>query len=468
MSAEHKPSDEAKNDYRIKSGMWLNAWKIAAGVGLLGLGGAFAGRAQDAHRFSFSYLFAFFFFLTIALGSIFFVLLQHLTSAGWSVSVRRTAEFFISGVPVFVLLFAPVVLGMEDLFPWVHMASEESAEVATSHGGHGEGHAEHAQANEHGEEHAGGGEHGPGQVVTGQRIPYEELAHEEHHELIGRKKAYLNKNFFLLRALIYFLAWCGVGLTLYRNSTRQDASKDVAWTNRSQNLAPVAVSIMGLTLTFAAFDWLMSLDPGWYSTIFGVQVFAGAIVATHAVIILVTLSLRAAGHTGNSITTEHYHDLGKLLFGFNVFWAYISFSQFFLIWYASIPEETVYYHNRWSDGPWKYISIALVLCHFVLPFALLLSRNVKRRLPLLALGAAILLGMQVVELYWSVMPNYAVQFLHLRPSDPTALSLHWMDIACFLGVGGVYLAAVFYQMVNNPVIPVGDPRLARSIEFENA
>ena len=457
-----------KTDFRTTGTSWANAWKIAAGVGVLGLAGAGAGFAADGQRFAFSYLFAFVVFLTIAIGATFFVLLQHLTNAGWSVTIRRTAEFFMSALPIFALLFLPILANLDHLLPWWN----------PDHGAHA-AHQTATQSPEHGHPapaaHAEHGEHAPaapavGHVpgAPGHRMSDEEIEHSLHAQVMASKDWYLSHRFFYFRVVVYFLFWTLLTMKLFRNSTLQDTTKDLKLTASSQGMAPAATFGLALTTTFAAFDWIMSLLPNWYSTIFGVQIFSGAMVAIFSMLVLMAYAMRASGVSGNAITTEHFHDLGKLLFGFNVFWAYITFSQFFLIWYASIPEETVYFHLRWSNGPWKTISLAILFLHFVVPFALLLSRNTKRYAgqKVLVLGASLLLFMHVVEMYWLVMPNYAA-VKNIGPQLSEALAPHWMDIACLLGVGGVYLAAVFFRMSQHPVVPVGDPRFARSKRFEN-
>lgn len=458
-----------KNDYQTTGTAWAGAWKIAAGVGVLGLAGAGAGFAADGQRFAFSYLFAFVVFLTIAIGATFFVLLQHLTNAGWSVTVRRTAEFFMSALPIFALLFLPIAANVDHLFPWWN-ADHGAHHAPAAAGGHGDAHAP-APAEGHGETahpapSQGHGEHG--QRVAGHRLSDEEIEHQLHGEVMASKGWFLSKGFFAGRAVFYFLFWTLLAMRLFRNSTTQDTTKDLKLTASSQAMAPVATFGLALTTTFAAFDWIMSLLPNWYSTIFGVQIFSSAMVAILSVLVLMAYAMRASGVSGKAITTEHFHDLGKLLFGFNVFWAYISFSQFFLIWYASIPEETVFFHLRWSNGPWKSISLAILFLHFVVPFALLLSRNTKRYAgqKVLALSAGILLAMHAVEMYWLVFPNYAAA-KGIGPHLAGALAPHWMDLACLLGVGGVYLAAVFFRMSQHPVVPVGDPRFTRSKRFEN-
>jgi len=470
-------STSSDNEYSAKGTPWESAWKIALGVGLLGMAGVGAGFAQSAQRASFSYLFAFAVFLTLALGSLFFVFVQHLTSAGWSVTVRRSAESFMSGLWVFALLFVPIAAGVDHLYPWAHDSHAPHAAHASAEGGAGE----HGAAAEHGAGHesahgapAAHEGHGHG-APAGRALSADEIDHQNHGTLLAKKSRFLNKPFFYARALIYFLVWAFLSERFYRNSLAQDKTKDIAYTNKNQAMTPASAGLFALSLTFAGFDWYMSLLPQWYSTIFGVQLFAASVVAALAAIVLLTLSFRNSGVTGNAINTEHFHDLGKLLFGFTCFWAYISFSQFFLIWYASIPEETLYFHLRWSEGPWKSISVAVVALHFVIPFFLLISRNVKRYFnqKLMQLGAVLLLCIHIVEMYWLVLPNYAVSQQPTlaieevaRRSD--AMTFHWLDLASLLGVGGIYLAVVFYRMAQAPLVAVGDPRFQRSLRLQNA
>lgn len=461
---EHTKKAPSAGDYRIPaSSGWAGAWRIAAGVGVLGLGGAAAGWSMDPKRFAFSYLFAFFLVLTLAFGSMFFVLVERLTAASWSVSVRRTAEFFASSVPVFILLFVPVLLSTSTLYPWMSGHPE---------GGIVEKDA-HAQEPPSAEPHSGrpgtrmGLPPGPGAHGAGAPVAEHGRPHAEEHDgpeeaaetaVLAAKSPWLNKKGWIIRAFLYLLVWAWIGTTFFRLSTSQDGTKDPKLTVRAQQLAPAATFLFGFTLTGAAFDWLMALLPSWYSTIYGVTIFAGSVVCMYATMIVVTQSLRDAGHLKNAVNVEHDHDLGKLLFGFLVFWAYVSFAQFMLIWYAAIPEETTFFHHRWDVGTWMYVSLGLVVLHFVVPFFLLLSRNVKRRSWAVKIGAIWLIAMHVVEMYWQVMPYYA-------GGEST---VHWMDFACLLGIAGAYLAVVFYRMTKYPLIPVGDPRLQRALSFENA
>lgn len=446
--SEAKPTTQGTGYNLDPQSSWANAWKLALAVAVVGILGTIFAAVTDHERFAFSYLFAYIAFLTIAVGGVFFGLLQWLSSAGWSVTIRRTTEFLHWPIWLFVILFVPIALNMDQLYPWMQ----------TGHGEHG---AEHGAAAEHGDSH--GGEHSGEPYVDPDSIPAEGVVpaaeHAKHAETMALKTPYLNVPFFFGRAAFYFLIWVLISQKLFRNSTKQDENGDPEFTRSSQRLAPVFIAGFTLTTTFAAFDWLMSLEPTWISTIFGVNFFAQSIVSMYAVTILMSLSLRARGHFKGALTVEHFHDLGKLQFGWLIFWAYVNFSQFMLIWYASLPEETTYYHKRWSEGGpgWKAVSLAIVFGHFIVPFFVLLSRNAKRALTPLGLGAAIILLFHFVMVYWLVMPYYGVG---LNPS--------LADLACLMAVGGLYFTLVLYRMTKHPLVPIKDPRLDRSLHFVNA
>jgi hypothetical protein len=268
----------------------------------------------------------------------------------------------------------------------------------------------------------------------------------------------MNRPFFVLRALLFLGLWSFIAVRLFRWSTLQDEDTRVEYTLRAKRFAPIATIAFSVALVLAAFDWLMSLEPLWYSTIFGVYVFAGCAVAHAAVAILLAMLLQQSELVQTSISVDHYHDLGKLLFGWLCFWAYVAFVQFFLIWYANIPEELSFFHLRWTDnlGSWKPLTTSLFVLHFLLPFWVLLSRNAKRSPVLLGIGALLILALHVVDIYWLVLPN-------IGPFAPD-----WLDLSCFFGIGGIYAASVLWSMEKHPLIPLGDPRLARSLAFENA
>jgi hypothetical protein len=500
-----KKKEAAKQPtYRIAPDAPLaSAWKVTAGIGVIGIVLAIIGMFTDPHRFAFSWLFAFLTFLAVGLGGLFFTIMLHLTGGGWGVTVRRTSEFLMSGLPVFALLFVPIAMNLGELYPWYEMEHHEGEEIHDDGGGIEPAHeapAEHgalgigspARAQERERDHQVANQDGqrhPDQATGILRHPWDvnpsewgqdgveplpaEGSHTpqeaEHHHVVGEKLGYFHLGgravFFFGRAAIYFIAWIVLAYLFFTWSTRQDKEKGLELTKKMQRIAPVSTFVFGLSLTFAIFDWSMSLEPSWYSTIFGVQYFAVSAVIGLVAIILLTMQLRRAGVVGDAINVEHYHDLGKLTHGFIVFWAYISFSQFMLIWYVGIPEEATYYHLRWWGGGQGYqlMSVILILAHFVVPFFILLSRNIKRRPEILGFAAVWLAVMHVVQVYWLIMP-YAEQTSLVH----TSLHPHWLDIACLCAVGGTYLTVVLWQMTRFPLVPVGDPRLERALHFENA
>jgi hypothetical protein len=412
------------------------------------------GWKTDPQRFPFSYLFAYFVSLSLALGSVFFVLVLYVTKASWGVTVRRVAELFLRPIGhVFPLLIIPLVFAMPQLFPWMGAKHEVAQEVA----------AEHAPSAKPSvlEEARGLASREPAalrDIPVANVLRMEKAEEGSEQKIVDHKRVFLNKWFFLARLGIYLAIWTWLADRLFRLSTEQDKTKAVENTAAAQRLAPLGIALFALSLTFFAFDWLLSLNATWYSTIFGVYIFAQTALFQMASLILVTFLMKRTGLLGDAVNVEHYHDMGKLLFGWIVFWSYIAFAQFFLIWYSNIPDEVAFYHLRWGDngGTWKGISLALVALHFFVPFWFLMSRNIKRRVPLLAAGAAFMIIMHVVEVYWVVMPNFG-------PFQPSIV-----DLGCLVGVFGIYLSAVLYGMRDVALVPVGDPRLQRALEFENA
>jgi len=352
--------------------------------------------------FFFAYLQAWLYFASIALGALFFVMLQHLTNTGWSVVVRRLAEAMAATLPLLALLFLPIVAGVGELYHWSHAAA-----VAAD-------------------------------------------------PLLQWKSGYLNTPFFLVRCAIYLGVWAWLARFFVGRSVAQDASGDVAHTVAMRRRAAPGMFLFAFTVTFAAFDLLMSLDPHWYSTMLGVYFFAGSAVGFFAALIVFTYLVQRAGFLRRAITREHYHDLGKLLFAFTVFWAYISFSQFMLMWYANIPEETLFYLHRQEHG-WEWVGLALVFGHFLLPFLVLLSRAPKRRKGALAAAAGWLLLMHWVDLYWFIMPV---------GSEHAAVN--WASLALTVGLGGVLVARLLWGARSVSLVPEKDPRLLESLTFENA
>lgn len=357
-------------------------------------------------RFFHSYLVGFTYFVSLGLGALFFVLLHHITRTKWGVTSRRIAECVTGAFPLlFVLSFVlllPMLLGHEGFYSW------------SNH----------------------------------------EYLHEHH--LVENKTAWLNVPFFAVRCVLYFLVWMALARYFFKKSVAQDKTGDPAASDQMRRAAGPALFAFALTLNFFAWDVLMSLEPEWYSTMYGVYFFGGCGIAFYAALALFSMVLRRRGIAAKSITVEHYHDMGKMLFAFVFFWAYIAFSQFMLLWYGNIPEETTYYNVRIMTE-WKWVSLALLFLHWMIPFVFLLSRHTKRRLPLLALFSVWMLVMHWVDIYWLVMPAYS----------PGAISLSLMDITATLGIGGLVVATIAKLASSVDIIPTKDPRLGESLRFEN-
>ncbi len=405
MSAGHQaPRSVSASEVTIRPGSgWARLPALGLVLAALGLGATFLLGKDSPRQLYHSYLVAYLYFLSLALGGLFFVLVQHATRSGWSVVVRRLAEHVAGTLPLFVPLFIPIAVGLHELYHWSHAEA-----VARDH-------------------------------------------------LLHHKQPYLNVTFFFVRAGAYLLIWSLLSTWFRRRSLAQDASGDHEITRRLGRVSAPSLILFALSLTFASFDWVMSLDPHWYSTIYGVVFFAGSVVGLFALLALLSLGLGRAGLTAGAITAEHLHDIGKLLFAFVSFWAYVACSQFMLYWYANIPEETTFYLVRLSPGWWS-VSVLIAVGHFIAPFFFLLPRTVKRSRGGLALAAIWMLAMHYLDLYWLVMPNL----------DPAAFRYSLLDGAALLGVGGAFLAALGRLMQGAPLIPVRDPRLPESLSFENS
>jgi hypothetical protein len=287
--------------------------------------------------------------------------------------------------------------------------------------------------------------------------PWTDPAH--HDAILAGKAAYLNPAAWYARSAVYLAAWALLGWWFRRRSLLQDADGRPETTRRLQSISAPALIVFGVTVTFASFDWLMSVDPHWYSTIFGVYVFAGSMVAILAFLPLVAMAAERRGDPpplAGLVTLEHYHDLGKLQLGFVVFWAYIGFSQFMLIWYAAIPEETAWYAVR-LEGGWRGATIALAAGHFVLPFFVLLLRSVKRNRVQLAAVSTWLLVVHYLDLYWLVMPAI----------DRGGFAPRLTDLTAWFGATAIFFATFGWLARRPALVPVGDPRLPESLTFEN-
>jgi len=393
------PNDAVTSGVRI-----LFALLIATGLLLV------VGVLTDAKQFFFSYLFGYVFALDIALGALFWVLIHHVADAGWSVGLRRVFENMNRAILPLTVLFLPVLIGIftGNLYAWYDFI------------------------------------HGP--------EPSE--AHLRH--LWHVKHIYFSTAFLLARLALYFGVWIAYSVAMRNWSVRQDSAGGAVLTRRMQWWAPSGIVLLGLTSTFFAFDFLMSLQYSWFSTIFGVYFWVGGIRGSLSTCVLLVLTLRTLGYLRNTITMEHLHDAAKLMFGFTIFWAYIGFAQYFLIWYGNVPEETQFYLLR-RNGSWYTLSVLLPVLYFVVPFFMLLPRAHKRSPFWLALVSAWILIMHAYDLYWQIMPVLHQDTVHL----------HWLDIAAPVFMFGILLAATGWGFLKLPLIPIRDARLNETIRYEN-
>lgn len=355
----------------------------------------------EAKQFAFSWLFAFYVFFTICMGGLFWVLVHHAVDAEWSVVVRRQLENIAGLLPVMAALFVPLIFVAPKLWYWMTYP-------------------------------------------------------EGKDPILDEKAAYLNEPFFWIRAVFYFVFFTSAAILLKKFSVKQDASGSPKYTVWNRRLTFASLPLFAVALTFAAVDWLMGLDFHWFSTMWGVYIFAGSALSSMAVLILLVTALRSVGYLQNVITVEHYHIMGKLLFAFTVFWAYISFSQYMLIWYANIPEETVYYLIR-NVGSWNTLNIILVIGHFWIPFLLLLPCASKRN-PAFLCGVAIwILLMHVLDVYIIVLPA-----LHKTGFSPSPL-----DLICLVAIGATLIAVFLKKLGDTSLFPPKDPRLEGSLRLLN-
>ncbi|MFQ6612632.1 MAG: hypothetical protein ACE5D2_05960 [Fidelibacterota bacterium] len=374
----------------------------AFAVGILALIISAIGFSTNPAQLFYSYLTAFGFWVTLGLGGLFFLLLHYLAGSLWSVVVRRIVEAILGVLPLMIILFLPIIFGVSQLYNW----SDPN-------------------------------------YVTGD-------------VMLEHKAPYLNIFFFSLRTVLYFAIWFTLAYLLRKKSLEHDHSPSARIANRMRQISAPGMILFSLTLTFASFDWFMSLDAHWYSTIFGVYIFGGSFLSICALLVLFLQFLQRQGVLKNAITVEHYHDLGKYLFAFTIFWTYIAGSQYFLIWYGNIPEETNWFLHRWA-GSWKGVSLTLVALHFIVPFLVLAFRSAKRNPKTLRGMAILILAMHWLDLYWIILPNLHHKGVHFS----------WLDLTTFVGIGGIFFGFFWMILKRHPLVPVNDPRLKQSIQFIN-
>jgi hypothetical protein len=394
---------------RFRGGGRASVWSLGLGVSGLVVTAAFyfAGGAQTHATVLAGYLVAFTYWIGIAVTGTIWNAIFHAAAAKWMVVIRRALETIGSALPVFIVLFVPILLGMSILFPWVRPSSA--------------------------------------------------MSHEEL-ELLSHKAPYLNVPSFLIRAVIYFAVWWFVSDRLRRWSLRQDEVGGVEPTRAMRRLGAGSLPFLALTITFASFDWLMSVDPFWISTIFGAYYFAGSFLSAMCLVAIIIAA--TTGNTrglGGAVSRHHLYNVGKLMLAFTAFWTYCAFSQFMLIWIANIPEESAWYVVRMRGG-WVNVGIFLIVANFFLPFFALLSRALKFRPRALAVVAVWLMLVHYVDIYWLIMPALF----------PAGLQPHLAHLAAFIGVGGIAVATALWRARGHYAIPVKDPNLSYSLRYTQA
>lgn len=368
-------------------------------VGGVALVACVIGALSAPDQFFRSYLFSYLFYLGMTLGCMALVMLQYLTGGSWGIVIRRITESATRTIPLLAFLFIPILIGIPRLYFWSH----------------------------------------------------DEIVRAD--PLLQHKHLYLNVPFFIVRVLVYFLGWWIFAHLLNKWSHEQDANGRDPRGRRLQLLSGPGIIFYALSVTFASVDWVMSLDPHWFSTIFGLIFIVGqGLSALSLCIAFLVILSKEGGPLEGVIGPSHLHDIGKLLLTFTMLWAYFAFSQFLIIWSGNLVDEIPWYLARLRGG-WQWIGILLVVFHFAFPFAMLLSRSLKRAGPKLIRIAALVIFMRFVDLFWIVAPD----------ASKGAFHLHWMDVLAPIGIGGLWLGAYLFQLQKWPLLPVRDPHLEEAI-----
>jgi hypothetical protein len=376
--------------------------RSAIAAALVGLVACLAAGLPNPGPFFRSWLFAFLFWVNVGVGCLSLLMIQHLTGGMWGLVIRRLLEAGARTLYLAPLFFLPVVLGMGHVYHWAHP---------------------------------------------------EAVAQDP---LLQHKSAYLNPGFFLLRSAFYFAVWAGLTRVLCKLSGALDAGPDLRLSRRLRGVSGGGLLLLGFTITFSSVDWAMSLDPHWFSTLYGVMFMVGqALAALTLVIVLLALLLEEPPFAG-VVRPSDTHDLGKLMLAFTMLWAYMHFSQFLIVWAGNLPEEIPWYLRR-SQGGWQLMAQLVIVFHFALPFLLLLSRDLKRDARKLALVAGLVFAVRLLDLYWLVAPD-------LRGQELRGLAAPLLDLAAPLLLGGVWLASFASKLASRPLLPIGEPEIRERLE----
>jgi hypothetical protein len=395
------PTIPGLNDRPVQIHVLRSRATLAAIVGLVACG---LGLVVNREQFFRSYLVAFLFWLGVGIGCQSVLMIHHMTGGRWGLVIRRFLEAGTRVLRLSWVLFLPLLLGLKTIYSWADPS----------------------------------------------RILDHELA-----AAVAHKHAYLNVPFFLGRAVFYFAVWALLAHVLNRWSAELDATGgDLKIGRRLRGVSGAGLVLMGLTITFASVDWAMSLDPTWFSTIYGILFMVGQTLSAFSLVLMLVAWMGEERPLASVVSREAAHDLGKLYFAFIMLWAYIAVSQLIIVWSGNLPEEITWYVRR-SQGGWQLVAAFLILFHFVAPFLLLLSRDLKRNARLLGGLAMGLFVARIVDLYWLVGPELS----HGGPLRP-----HWLDLAALVGVGGAWLLVFAAELEKRPLLPIGEPELRDALE----
>lgn len=387
----------------------FSVWLVLFVLIIFGALGLYLTAIEDPTRAWFNYLIGSCIFLGFGLFGLFFVLINNITSASWSVVLRRIPEAMAMTLPIAALLLLGVFLGVHHLYEWSHL-----------------------------------------DIVAKDPI-------------LQKKVAFLNEDFFGIRLIVYVLIWLTAAYVLIKNSFRQDLVGGVALTQKNYSFSAIFLVLFALSVSMAGFDLLMSLEPHWFSTMYGVYFFAGFFQAGLATTYLLTWYLTRKGVYTNLVNRFHFHDLGKFVFAFSVFWAYIGFSQYMLYWYGNLPEETFFYIIRMEDS-WQWVGLAMLLIRFAVPFLVLLPYGNKMNFKIAVPVCFLLLAGQWVDVFWNAMP--AARLMHHGAADHAGLAhaiIGWKDMAVGLGFIALFFLVLGFILERIRLVPAKDPRLGDSI-----
>jgi hypothetical protein len=375
---------------RLRRGMLIS--------GVMGILVSVPGLLRAPDQFYRSYLLAFIFWIGIPVGSMAILMLHHLTGGGWGFVIRRVLEAATRTLWLMALLYIPLLLGMTHLYGW---AQPQAAS----------------------------------------------------NPVYQQKHFFLNTPFFIARVVIYFALWMGLAWLLNRWSFEQDRTGDTRLSKKLEGLSGPGLILWGLAVTFSSVDWIMSLEPKWFSTIYGMIIMVAMVLSALAFSVLISRDLANHEPLSQIATPTRFNDLGNLLLAFVMLWAYLSFSQFLIIWSGNMPEETSWYMSR-GRGSWAGLAVVLIIFHFAIPFVLLLSRDIKRAPKALSRVAALLVALTLVDMFWLIVPTF----------ETDGPRVHWTNLSLTAGIGGLWLWELFRQLDGKPTLPLHDPRVAELME----